>query len=219
MNQLGFVFRVALSIGFIAISVNVRAQAAPPPGMPSQDAIQRLMEEERRLRAQAVNDPITQEAIANAKLVAAALGNIDRKSQLDLTSVRQLAQQATQAARYADAISRYRQAIKIEYEFKAFVNTQLKGLVRADHAISIKALSTMDLSMSDIRAGYLKVTEVMVEAAWQKDDFLEAKGYIEDTLGWLPDNAELQMLLRESEKRSAAYVRSEPSPDAASRRE
>ena len=219
MNQLGFVFRVALSIGFIAISVNVRAQAAPPPGMPSQDAIQRLMEEERRLRAQAVNDPITQEAIANAKLVAAALGNIDRKSQLDLTSVRQLAQQATQAARYADAISRYRQAIKIEYEFKAFVNTQLKGLVRADHAISIKALSTMDLSMSDIRAGYLKVTEVMVEAAWQKDDFLEAKGYIEDTLGWLPDNAELQLLLRESEKRSAAYVRSEPSPDAASRRE
>ncbi len=218
MKQVGFVFRAVFSIGLIANSLNIFA-AAPPPDMPSQDAIQRLMEEERRRLAQEVNDPITQEAIANAKLVAAALANIDRKSQISLNSVLQLARQASQSARNADAISKYRHAIKIEHEFKAYVNTQLQGLLRADHAIYIKALSTLDLSMREILSGYVKVTRVRVEAAWQRSDFLVAKGYIEDTLGWLPGNIELQMLLRESEKQSAAYVRREPSPDAASRAE
>ena len=91
MKQVGFCYRVVLSIGFLAVSVNFRAQPAPPPDMPSQDAIQRLMEEERRLRAQGLSNPITQEAIANSQRVDGALIAIDRKAQSDLLAVLQLA--------------------------------------------------------------------------------------------------------------------------------
>jgi len=220
MKQVGIVFRVVLSIGLIAISmnsVNVWAQAAPP-AMPSPDAIQRLMEEERRLRAQGLNNPIAQEAIANSQRVDAALADIDRKAQSDLLAVVQLAQQATQAPRSADAISKYRMAIILENDFKKYAATQLQGLLRVDHPVYVKALNTMELPMRDIRAGYIKVTQVRVETAWQRNEFDHAKGYIMDTLGWLPGNVELQVLLRESEKRNAAFVKREPSPDASSMR-
>ena len=157
MNQVGFVFRVVLSFGFFANSINLLAQAAPPPDMPSQEAIQRLMEEERLLRMQAVNDPVTKETIAARQRLDSALVAIDRKSQIDLVTVRQLAQLALEAARNADAISRYRHAIQIELDFKTYVNAQFQGgLLLADHPIYIKALATLDLSMRDIHAGYLR---------------------------------------------------------------
>ena len=120
MKQVGICFRVVLSIGFVAVSVNVRAQAVPPPDMPSQDAIQRLLDEERRLRGQGLDNPITQEAIANAQQVDRALADIGRKAQSDLLAVSQLAQQASQAARNVDAISKYRMAIILENDFKVF---------------------------------------------------------------------------------------------------
>ncbi|MDG1833163.1 MAG: hypothetical protein P8J63_08055, partial [Verrucomicrobiota bacterium] len=198
--------------------MNFRAQAAPPPDMPSQDAIQRLMEEERRLRAQGLSNPITQEAIANSQRVDSALIAIDRKAQSDLLAVSQLARQAGQAARNADAISKYRMAIILENDFKVYASAQLKGLLRVDHPVYVKALNTLELPMREIRAGYLKVTQVMVEAAWQRNEFDDARGFIMDSLGWLPGNADMQALLRESEKRNAAFVKNEPSPDASSMR-
>ncbi|HIL24135.1 MAG TPA: hypothetical protein EYG19_01870 [Verrucomicrobia bacterium] len=219
MKQVGICFRVVLSIGFVAVSVNVRAQAVPPPDMPSQDAIQRLLDEERRLRGQGLDNPITQEAIANAQQVDRALADIGRKAQSDLLAVSQLAQQASQAARNVDAISKYRMAIILENDFKVYATAQLKNLLRADHPVYVKALNTLELPMRDIRAGYLKVTQVMVEAAWQRNEFDDARGFIMDTLGWLPGNADLQALLRESEKLNAAFVKHEPSPDASSMRE
>ena len=224
MKQVGFYFRVVLSIGFLAVSINFRAQAAPPPDMPSQDAIQRLMEEERRLRAQGLSNFITQEAIANSQRVDNALIAIDRKAQSDLLAVSQLARQAGQAARNADAISKYRMAIIFENEFKVYATAQLKGLLRVDHPDYVKALNTMKLPMRDIRAGYLKVTQVEVEKAWQRNEFDDAKGHIMDSLGWLDErsapqvNADLKALLRESEKLNAAFVKREPSPDASSMR-
>ena len=218
MKQVGFCYRVVLSIGLLAVSMNFRAQAAPPPEVPSQDAIQRLMEEERRLRAQGLSNPITQEAIANSQRVDSALIAIDRKAQSDLLAVSQLARQAGQAARNADAISKYRMAIILENDFKAYASVQLKGLLRVDHPVYVKALNTLELPMRDIRAGYLKVTQVMVEAAWQRNEFDDARGFIMDSLGWLPGNADMQALLRESEKRNAAFVKKEPSPDASSMR-
>ena len=184
MKQVGFCYRVVLSIGFLAVSVNFRAQPAPPPDMPSQDAIQRLMEEERRLRAQGLSNPITQEAIANSQRVDGALIAIDRKAQSDLLAVSQLARQAGQAARNADAISKYRMAIILENDFKVCASGQLKGLLRVDHPVYVKALNTLKLPMDDIRAGYLKVTQVMVEAAWQRNEFDNARGFIMDSLGW-----------------------------------
>ncbi len=83
MKQVGFNIRVVFSGGVLCAfalifqAVRAGAQPAPPPNMPSPDAITRLMEEERRLRAQRLNDPITQEAIANAKRVDAALAADD----------------------------------------------------------------------------------------------------------------------------------------------
>ena len=218
MKQVGFCFRIVLSIGFLAVSINFQVQAAPPPNMPSQDAIQRLMEEERRLRAQGLSNPITQEAIANSQRVDGALIAIDRKAQSDLLAVSQLARQAGQAARNADAISKYRMAIILENDFKIYASAQLKDMLRVDHPVYVKALNTLELPMRDILAGYLKVTQVMVEAAWQRNEFENARGFIMDSLGWLPGNADLQALLRESEKLNAAFVKREPSPDASSMR-
>ncbi len=195
--------------------MNSRAQ--PAPGNLERTVIEQMLEQERLRREAEAN--ANQGSIRIAQQVDQALILIDRQAQSDLVALKKLTQQASQAPRNTEAVTKYRMAILIETDFKKEVARQLDPLLPPDFPAYVKAANTLDAAMAPIRAGYLKVTQVMVEAAWQRDQYAEAKGYILDTLGWLPGNADLQSLLREGEKRNAAFVKREPSEDASSMRE
>ena len=209
---------VFFSIGAFAVLTHTAA-AAVPAQPPLPDHVQRLIEEERRLRQQQMQaNPATGIGIQLAQEINAALNLINLKAQNDRLIIQGELVRAQKAESVQLAAGHYETCLAYGNAFRRYAAKQLEGIL--DDANNPRRRAAMDQLqdiMSQVQVGYVKNRMAMASAYQQRREYDLAKRVISSALRMLPDNLDLQHFARGIELAEADYKRRSPSNEVHAR--